>query len=1011
MPGDVVRPVMGAIEKSLAKDDFESGLNTLNWAGLSIIEQNDGNHIGKIPSGQNVTYGLNRFWLSDHTVRFNALLEYSPGAWTEVVDIKYKNNSTKAKIMVVQPADKSTSRLILQTEGQGTNLWYTYNLPADHAAFTGKWFFMKVVVKGDNIKIYIDSEDNLAIDADGLTLTNAALAFKPWGSTMYIDNLMISRAKDLPETTVLPELDNTRLTLAYQDFESGNPAPESGFVGGNAENGAYTVNIPVTTGNILSDKYSLEFNIKAKYTDMAGGYSNKHCAINVGGYKFNLSSASDGSSAVVVDRMANGASDNSTISRTDGTGPKNHAEADDIWSYVKITRDGNKLEYYFNNKETPSYIFTDTQPLNGQTVTFDPCTLTSLAIDNVIVSAPAHTERVKVIATDGVSNISVASKYAESVPATIILAAFSDTVFEGLFTTDAMLNPSVNDGRGFATTTVAVNGVSAQATSVIAYVLDKGYSADCLTTVGASADDTHLALDITSENPITNDIMLVIVPEGSQITDAVYAKALTLDANGLCNESILLSGVIPEGNYTAVVFDGGSINGVEKPFQYLSSTNLAAFLVNLNAKSGNETDFVSLVATNDAETYMRYMGVTVNEFKAVADINWASVRIFAEAIKNGALYSEQNTGSVFNDAILTSMLANASSAAELKRIFDSFEAQVNPDADIKAIYNSNGIIEDEVFAGMFNNRQSFKNTSDIKNSYKEQVLLSHIYKSSYMNIYGIISQYASVLGIDITKLPTNESARNQIMMSLNSQRCYKYSDFVALYNNSIPRQQAPVTGGSGGGGGGGGSYTQKAPATPSQATVEATYGGELPQVEKKSFKDVTNKHWAYEYIGSLSTSGIIDGFADGGFYPENSVTRAQLCKIISLAFELEQSAEPSFEDVNEGDWYYNFVSMAKSAGIVNGDGNKFNPDENITRQDIAVMLFRILENKGITVEEEKEFADMNEVSEYAQTAVAKMAGAGIINGFDGDFEPTRFATRAEAAKIVFETLRLVKGGN
>jgi len=1006
IPDGVTRPAMGVIEKSLARDNFESGLNTLNWAGLSIIEQSDGNHIGKIPSGQNVTYGSGRFWLSDHTVRFNALVEYSPGAWTEVVDIKYKNNSTKAKIMVVQPADKSTSRLILQTEGQGTNLWYTYDLPADHAAFTGKWFFMKVVVKGENIKIYIDSEDNLAIDADGLTLTNAALAFKPWASTMYIDNLMVSRAKDLPETTVLPEVDSQRLMLAFQNFEDGNPAPESGFIGGSAENGTYIINTPLTTGNILGDKYSIEFNIKAKYTDASGVYSNKYCSINAGGYKFVLSSASDGSSALTLDRIVGGAADNSTITKTDGTGPKNHAEADDIWSYVKITREGNKLEFYFNDKVNPAYTYTDALPLNGQTVTFDPGTLTAMAIDNVLVSAPAHTERVKVVAVNGTSDVLISSKYSESTQVVVMLASFSANGFEGLYKTDATLNPSVADGRGFGTTTVTVGGVSQEANSAIAYVIDKEFTADCETTVDASANDTHLLLDVSVGNPVTNDIMLVIIPENGTLTEAVYAKALTLDASKCCNESILLSGVIPEGNYTAVIFDGGSIEGVKKSFQYISSTNLAAFLINLNSKSGDDSEFTSLVTTSDAETYLRYMGVTVNEFKSAGSIDWTSVRKIADVIKDGAAYSEQNTGAVLNDAILTSMLVNSSSEAELKQLFDIFKAQINPDADVTEIYASNSIISNEVFSGLFKNREGLKNTSDIKKAYREQVLLSHIYKSSYMNLYSVISKFADDLGIDITKLPANESKRNQIMMSLNSKRCYQYEDFVTLYNSSIPKKQSAIVGG-----GGGSIGASKAPSTPAKSTVESTFGGDLPQSNDKSFNDVTKQHWAYEYIGSLASSGIIDGFADGCFYPEHSVTRAQICKIITLSFELEKVSELSFEDVNENDWHYTFVSTAKKAGIVNGYGNSFKPDENITRQDIAVMLYRILENKGIIVEETKEFADMTDVADYASEAVSKMAGANIINGNNGKFEPQRNATRAEAAKIVFETLRLVKGGN
>ena len=114
-----------------------------------------------------------------------------------------------------------------------------------------------------------------------------------------------------------------------------------------------------------------------------------------------------------------------------------------------------------------------------------------------------------------------------------------------------------------------------------------------------------------------------------------------------------------------------------------------------------------------------------------------------------------------------------------------------------------------------------------------------------------------------------------------------------------------------------------------------------------------------------------------------------------------KNVELDFMDVNTDSWYYSAVAAAYANGIINGkDDGSLGIGENITREDMAVMAYRALKLSG---NEACTFKDSEDISEYARDAVGAMSKLGIINGFDDNtFGPKSHATRAQAAKIVYE---------
>ncbi len=178
-----------------------------------------------------------------------------------------------------------------------------------------------------------------------------------------------------------------------------------------------------------------------------------------------------------------------------------------------------------------------------------------------------------------------------------------------------------------------------------------------------------------------------------------------------------------------------------------------------------------------------------------------------------------------------------------------------------------------------------------------------------------------------------------------------------------------------------------------------------------NFTDLPSSHWAILYVQRLVSAGILSGMSPTVFAPDNNITREQFVKIIVESLGVyDNTAVCNFDDVPKNAWYYGYVASAVKLGIVNGiSDSEFGSGKNITREDMAVLLDRA---SGISdkftireTSEEKSFSDEGLISDYAKDSVKKFVKGGIISGYDnGTFGPKNFATRAEAAKMIFMLL-------
>lgn len=166
-----------------------------------------------------------------------------------------------------------------------------------------------------------------------------------------------------------------------------------------------------------------------------------------------------------------------------------------------------------------------------------------------------------------------------------------------------------------------------------------------------------------------------------------------------------------------------------------------------------------------------------------------------------------------------------------------------------------------------------------------------------------------------------------------------------------------------------------------------------------SFPDISG-HWAESYIEEAASEGLIEGYPDGSFKPNEYITRAEMATIYNRMMQLQNAAPNNFTDM-PGGWYNEAVLKNVYAGILDGYPDKtFRPDNRITRQEAAKMMGNCLPNNatgsGISI-----FSDSNLIANWAEANVALCANKGYFIGDQNRrFNPNSNLTRAEAATIL-----------
>lgn len=165
-----------------------------------------------------------------------------------------------------------------------------------------------------------------------------------------------------------------------------------------------------------------------------------------------------------------------------------------------------------------------------------------------------------------------------------------------------------------------------------------------------------------------------------------------------------------------------------------------------------------------------------------------------------------------------------------------------------------------------------------------------------------------------------------------------------------------------------------------------------------------SSHWAKSQIENLVNQGVITGYPDNTFKPDNTITRAEFMTMTNRAFSLSDTAPISYSDVKADDWFAQQIAIAKAAGYITGypDGT-MKPNNQITRQEVAVIISRVLDlDTAAGTEILNKFSDAADIPEWSSGAIAAMVKDGHLTGYpDGTFKAADLTTRAMTAVILF----------
>lgn len=484
-----------------------------------------------------------------------------------------------------------------------------------------------------------------------------------------------------------------------------------------------------------------------------------------------------------------------------------------------------------------------------------------------------------------------------------------------------------------------------------------------------------------------------------QPADESAENLLWADEGKIGNDGSVLFNVIlsdyPDGQYKAIASADGISQSIQTPFEFYKYSSVKNDIG--EAKEENSTQ--KMLAA--IEKYGNYLGLDMQTYSALGEEKNA----FCENILSCEFENPEEFIYKFNlSALLTGFKgADLSTASE---ITDNALKMANLyNTDIYKDYRKNTTIVQKLNNSFILNASALS-ADKFLTEFKREVILGTLAEntglwSSYETVlkkYKAIIDEEEPLLIDTYKALLNQSSVIEILKSNHSS----YQTLKALsdeFNRLVTEQKAledknktqPPSGGGGSG---------------SKSSI-STGGGISAGTSKELFSDISQALWAKEAIDYLAQRKIINGKSENIFAPNDYLTRAEAVKLLVTAFNIEMPAELSlpFDDVNNSDWFYPYLCAAYKNGLIQGiSQSTFAPQQTITRQDIAVLMCRIIksdkESAALT------FSDSGEISDYAKNSVALLYTLGIINGTDQNrFAPHENTTRAQAANIWYNAIK------
>ena len=445
-----------------------------------------------------------------------------------------------------------------------------------------------------------------------------------------------------------------------------------------------------------------------------------------------------------------------------------------------------------------------------------------------------------------------------------------------------------------------------------------------------------------------------------------------------------------DGYYVAYLAERGGNKLYKSDKEYFASqATISNIFGVVNNESATESDIINAV-TNPV------LGFDLTDYNRVKAYDKSIARLIKE-YRTADIASAGELNKIFDKAVGTVIMMTSAKIEDAEKYAEMLEL----DSEIMTILKSEDTSKNVISAMFALIGKTEPKADDItlenaKLRFKETYVCAAAGDSetTWADLEKLITKYALA---DLTKITSAGLEKSDVLKEMLGRSYTVSEDFeknlasaITAVTNSNTSNSTPKRSGSGGGGGGGLKVS-----TPIVPDTDDTPNN--TEADNGIFADIKTSHWAYQSVLSLVNKNIIS--KDTNFRPNDYITREEFAKIISVVFEPIADKYPNFVDVDASSWYAPYINSVYSADLVKGiSENKFGVGLNITREDMAVIIFRAL--KAEDKEYDVNFADKDEVSDYALNAVGYLNANGLLNGDNGKVYAKNNATRAECCVLV-----------
>lgn len=472
-------------------------------------------------------------------------------------------------------------------------------------------------------------------------------------------------------------------------------------------------------------------------------------------------------------------------------------------------------------------------------------------------------------------------------------------------------------------------------------------------------------------------------------------------------DDIIIQYTFPEsaisGTYGLLITGDAVAESYYNPnISYTAQADLDRMLTDFNAicaKEQNTVNAQELAAYIDK--YYKYLYLDLKYYNQLSD----------EAKEKACLYMFREAGykpRELNDNFCKAVsVAWANDSGSLSEIL----AEYNEYFELELYEDYTSLKSSALIASNTKNADSIENFRELFNNAVALQLLNEAKDPKAFG--GIMESKKDYLGISEDKYDKYLANKDKCIRAMINKTYTSASSVESAINTALSSGNGSA-GGSTGGTNSGSSASGKNTALgykPPVTSVEKEPDSEIKTTEKFPFTDCENYSWAENAIEHMYKNKIISGRSDTEFCPQDNVTREEFVKIIVNSFGFTESKNAGFEDVNADAWYKEPIDIANAAGIINGiSETEFGVGKMITREDMAVIIYRAVTKAGleldIEIDNTPELSDLDTVSEYARSAVDFLISKGAVSGYDGKFHPKAFATRAEAAQMIYQIIKI-----